>query len=89
MNWNFVGTMENSNIASLLILFRKAWYSKLQHWARLTTKDENHKGWESFSWQYAACGMMEEKDIEDNLRDAELIRIEQIFTNMIWNKILD
>lgn len=32
---------------------------------------------------------MEEKDIEDNLRDAELIRIEQIFTSMIWNKILD
>lgn len=33
--------------------------------------------------------MMEEKDTEDNLRDAELIRIEQIFTNMIWNKIWD
>lgn len=32
----------------------------------------------SFSWQYAACSMMEEKDVEDNLRDAELIKIEQI-----------
>lgn len=36
-----------------------------------------------FSWQYAASSMMEEKRTEDNLSDAELIRIEQIFTNRI------